>query len=151
MTVLKSIAVVVVMTFLLAVVLPVDHQKQPTKNGGPYYYSSFKTKTLPEVPIGEISEAEALRDAGNREYYRAYFNGNGRVTKLDKYVAGMVLWSSEYAYSLDGKVTHGRYYDSSGEEVEYIFDTEEAIASTVRRSKIPEGRAITDGKTKSHN
>ena len=101
------------------------------KTGGPHYYSSFKTKSLPEVPLGEITELDAKRNAQKSSYYVAYFDEKGRLTKFEKYLQGKIEWTSEYTYDSNGKLTRGRNIESGGSETQYEFDGSGAVAKTI--------------------
>lgn len=76
--------------------------------GGPHYYESFKTKSLPEVPTGPISREEAQRrESTGSSYYIAYFNESGSLTKMTKRRNGHIDWESEYVYE-KGVLVQGR-------------------------------------------
>jgi hypothetical protein len=97
--------------------------KEP-RVGGPYYYASFKTKSLPEEPTRELSTEEALQ-AGRSSYYVAYFNSQGRLERFTKYLNGKKDWESTYEYSSDGLVTRGLTVSAEPKgtlKIEHVFD-----------------------------
>jgi hypothetical protein len=97
--------------------------KEP-KIGGPYYYASFKTKSLPEEPTRELSAAEALQ-SGRSSYYVAFFNSKGQLEKFTKYLNGKKDWESTYEYSSDGLVTRGQTISAESKgtiKIEHVFD-----------------------------
>jgi hypothetical protein len=103
-------------------------KEPPSKTGGPHYYSSFKTKTLPEVPTGEISESDAKANAMRAAYYVAYFDGGGRLIRLEKYLRGVLDWKSEYTYDDRGKVREGTRIDTNGKRTVYQFHSSGKVA-----------------------
>lgn len=93
-----------------------------TKVGGPHYYSSFKTKSLPEIPTGSITEIEAKQNALASSYYVAFFNNAGKLVKFEKYFQGKLDWFSEYTYYPETKLLRGRNVSQDGSETVYQFD-----------------------------
>lgn len=125
-----------VRTFLclmLATLVVACHAKEP-KVGGPHFYSSFKTKTLPEQPLGELTESEA-RHSGRATYYVAYFDSKGAVERFTKYVGGKVDWESAYEYSSTGIVRRGWTTSPTENEVvriDYVFDEKGNLVKQIR-------------------
>src|SRR5687768_7139981 len=116
LAILMMLVVVAVAYFLVVV------GDNTLKTGGPYYYSSFKTKSLPEVPVDELTESDAKRNAEKASYYTAYFNDKGRLIRIEKYFQGKIESTSEYTYDTSGKVLRGRHIETDGSETEYEFD-----------------------------
>ena len=53
--------------------------------GGPYYYRYIKENTVTYEPVGEINYEEANN---LYTYYEAYFDADGRIITLKRYVKG---------------------------------------------------------------
>ncbi len=105
------------------------------KVGGPHYYSSFKTKSLPEVPTGSITEVEAKQNAHASSYYVAFFNNAGKLVRFEKYLHGKLDWVSEYTYDVDTKILRGRNVSPDGSETEHEFDAAGKVKSTVHSTR----------------
>lgn len=84
-------------------------------HGGPYYFESFKTKSMPEDPVGRLSDEEVARRASTGTYYMAYFNDRGQLARLTKRRHGQVDWESEYSYDDNGRLISGRTTSRSSE------------------------------------
>ncbi|MGE0118433.1 MAG: DUF6156 family protein [Dongiaceae bacterium] len=91
------------------------------KIGGPYYFQSFEGKSHPWMPVGEVQEDDKPDDA----YYAAYFDSNGRIVRLEKYLSSHRQWTYEYAYDSNGKAVAGRYVDDKTNTVkDLVFDSD---------------------------
>lgn len=67
--------------------------------GGQYYFKDIKNSAAPYEPVDEINYEEA----GNLyTYYEAYFDDNGRIVSLKKYLKGKLEWSDKYQYGATG-------------------------------------------------
>lgn len=126
-------AIGIFLCIAMAVLIGACHAKEP-KVGGPHFYSSFKTKSLPEQPIGELTEAEA-KQSGRSSYYVAYFNSKGVVERFTKYLGGNVDWESVYEYSPTGTVRRGLTTSPTTNgivKIEYIFDDKGELVKQVK-------------------
>lgn len=128
---MNRLVLLVVLTFVPQVV--VCHEQAAAKAGGPYYYATFKTKSLPEKQLRELSQQDA---ASKPTYYVAYFSYAGGVERFSKYINGKLEWESVYDYSPDGRLRAGRTFGQESKNqvtTEYVFDADGEVASrTVR-------------------
>ena len=104
------------------------------KQGGPHYYSSFKTKSLPERPTGELTATEATKP-DRSAYYVAFYDSKGNIEKFTKYRLGKIDWESTYEYSSDGVLLQGRNICQTGKNsirIEYKFDKSGTLLKRTR-------------------
>ena len=105
----------------------------PPKKGGPHYFAGFKTKSLPEQPLRELTQKEA---SDRPSYYVAHYNQQGGLERFSKYSAGQLEWESVYGYSAEGRLLAGKTTSlSSGRKVtiDVEFDSErKVVRRTVR-------------------
>ncbi|HBR17690.1 MAG: hypothetical protein A3G39_02505 [Deltaproteobacteria bacterium RIFCSPLOWO2_12_FULL_43_16] len=66
-----------------------------------HYYRYIKDNTAPYEPIDEINYEEANN---LYVYYEAYYNKEGRVSSLKKYVRGKLEWTEDYTYGVTGQI-----------------------------------------------
>jgi hypothetical protein len=67
--------------------------------GGPYYYKTWASYSIPYRPIDEISFANAKKlEKEGYAYYEAYFNNDGMIIKFIKHVKGTIAYQDEYIY-----------------------------------------------------
>jgi len=69
--------------------------------GSPRYYRYIKDSSLPYQPTDEINYEEANN---LYTYYEAYFDGEGRVVSLKKFVKGKLEWVDKYLYGATGSL-----------------------------------------------
>lgn len=114
---------------VIAAVLCVAVGIASAKEGGPYYYASFKTKSLPEVPRIELTEKEAL---ARPSYYVVHYTPAGQLQRFSKYLHGKLQWESRYVYSSAGQLQSGSTVsEANGRQVrvEYVFDSSGKLAT----------------------
>lgn len=69
---------------------------------GPHYYRYIKDNAAPPYePIDEINYEEANN---LYTYYEVYYNKEGRVSSLKKYVRGKLEWTEDYTYGVTGQI-----------------------------------------------
>ena len=102
-----------------------DERDQPEvtyETGRPYYFHTFDGTYHPWIPRDKIEEEDFWPDDA---YFVAYFDSDGRVIRLEKYLQGDREWTYEYDYDPSGKVVSGRFIDGKSNVArELILDTE---------------------------
>jgi len=91
--------------------------------GGPYYFKGFESKKhRPELPLHQISEADALTLKSKRTaYIIAFFRPDGQLLSIESRLGEDVQWRSEYQYKDDGKIVSGYLIHPDGRK-KYEFD-----------------------------
>jgi len=87
-------------------------------SGGPYYFATWYGYSLPRRPGKPISFSEATK---RRAYIEAYYDEEGRLARITKYLDGKIAWTDSYQYR-DGKLIRRTGRKANGEEVHDYYD-----------------------------
>src|SRR5512139_699456 len=83
-------------------------------SGGPYYFKTFASYSVPLQPVSELSafDAKELETKGNA-FYSAWFNEQGQILRVEKHYRGAIVMRIEYTYR-DGKLIEGNGINPDG-------------------------------------
>jgi hypothetical protein len=92
---------------------------RPHKPGGPYYFADFADYHVPVKLFHEIS-VDGIH--GRKTYYEAFFDENGRLIRVCKYLEQSRDWEDVYYYSDSGKLAKRVMTKSDGTSIVQHFD-----------------------------
>lgn len=86
--------------------------------GGPYYFATWHGYSLPRRPVKPITFSEATK---RRAYIEAYYDEEGRLSRITKYLDGKIAWADSYEHR-GRKLIRRAGIKANGEEVHDTFE-----------------------------
>jgi hypothetical protein len=78
--------------------------------GGPHYYESWVSQSVPVKPTQPLTKGEAL---GRPIFYEAFFDDHGRILKFVEYANGNVRSETTYSYGADSSIEERNCHDGT--------------------------------------
>jgi hypothetical protein len=95
------------------------HNSAGHKPGGPYYFADWGGYQIPPKLYNEIPLDSAKT---SRTYYEAFYDSQGRLTRVSKFLDRKTEWVDEYSYAPDGKTMTRIIRKADGSQVEQVYD-----------------------------
>jgi hypothetical protein len=78
--------------------------------GGPHYYGSWVSQSVPVKPTEPLPKGEAL---GRPTFYEAFFDDHGRIVRFVEYANANMRSETTYTYRPDGSFEERNCHDGT--------------------------------------